>query len=47
MESTVFYLVMTQKIYQFKTKISKIKPYPLCVGKISNDFIDNSMKKQD
>ena len=27
------------KIYQFKAKYFKTKPYPLCLGKISRDFL--------
>ena len=34
------------KIYQFKAKYSKIKPYPLCLGNISKDFTANNIKKQ-
>ena len=33
-------------MYQFKTKDSKIKKYPLCSGNISGDFSANNMKKQ-
>ena len=28
-----------------KSKASEIKPYPLCLGNISNDFTANNMKK--
>ena len=40
METIVFYL-LTVKIYQFRAKDSEIKPYPVCLGNISND----NMKK--
>ena len=45
MEATVF--VNATKIYQFKTKNSEIKPYPLCLGNISKDFTAYSMKKNN
>ena len=45
MEATVSYLLMLQKIYQFKAKDSKIKDYALCLGNISKDFTINNMKK--
>ena len=32
------------KVYQFKAKDSKIKPYALCLGNISKDVTVNSMK---
>ena len=32
-------------IYQFKTKDSKIKPYPWCLSNISKDITINNMKK--
>ena len=40
-----FLFVNTRKIYQFKTKISEIKYYTLCLGNISKDFTINNMKK--
>ena len=45
MGATVFYLLMLQKIYQFKTKYSQIKKHPLCLKNISGDFSANIMKK--
>ena len=45
METMVFYLLMQQKIYQLKAKNSEIKPYPLSLGNISQDFIANTWKK--
>ena len=33
------------KIYKSKTQVSDIKPYPFCLGKISNNFAVNNMKK--
>ena len=48
MEAAVSYLLMLQKIYQFKAKDSEIKDYTLCLDKISKDFtIDNMKKKQN
>ena len=44
MEATV-YEKYYAKIYQFKAKNSEIKPHPLCLGNISNDFNANNMKK--
>ena len=32
-------------MYQFKAKDSEIKPFPLCLGNISNGFTIDSMKK--
>ena len=32
-------------MYQFKARDSEIKPYPLCLGNISNSFTIDSMKK--
>ena len=34
MEVTVFLYANGAKIYQFKARNSKIKPYPLCLGNI-------------
>ena len=33
------------KIYQFKSKDSEIKPYPICLGNISKSFTVDNMKK--
>ena len=45
-EAIVSYsFVAPLKIYQFKAKGSEIKPYPLCLDKISNDFTTDNMKK--
>ena len=38
--------VNATKIYQFKTKDSETKKYPLCLENISKDFVANNMKKQ-
>ena len=46
MEATVFLFVNVAKIYQFKAKSSKVKPYPLCLGNISKDFTVNNVKKR-
>ena len=43
--SNSFFFVNGTKIYQFKAKNSKIKPYPLSLGNISKDFSANNMKK--
>ena len=45
MKVTLFQYVNGVKIYQFKTKDSEIKPYPLCLGNNSKDFTDDNMKK--
>ena len=34
------------KIYQFKAKDPKIKPYQLCLGNISKYFLLDNMKKE-
>ena len=47
MEVTVFLYVNDTKIYHFKWNNSELKPYPLCLGNISKDFIVNEMKKLD
>ena len=33
-------------MYKFKAKDSEIKPYPLCLGNISNNFTINNRKKK-
>ena len=40
-----FLFVNATDMYQFKAKGSETKPYPLCLGNISNDFTGNNMKK--
>ena len=35
------------KVYQFKSKDSEIKLYPLCLGTISKNFAIDNMKKLD
>ena len=46
--SNGFFFLNATKTYQFKAKISEIKPYPLCLRNISKDFTaDNMKKKQD
>lgn len=48
MEALVFLFVNAVKIYQFKTKYSEMKPYPLCFGIISKNFtIDNVNKNEN
>ena len=44
--SNSFLYVNTTKICQFKAKDSEIKRYPLCLGKISGDFLAKNFKKQ-
>ena len=46
MEAKLFYLLMLQKIYQFKVNDSEIKKYTLCLGNVSKDFTINNMKKK-
>ena len=43
--SNGFLFVNAMKIYQFKAQDSEIKPYTLCVGKMSNDFMLDNVKK--
>ena len=45
MEATVSYLLMSQKIYQFKGKDSEIKDCTLCLENISKNFTINNMEK--
>ena len=45
MEATLSYLLMLQKMYQFKANDSEIKKYTLCLGNVSKDFTINNMKK--
>ena len=47
MEATVFYLLLSQKKYQFKAKNSEIKSYSLFLGNISKDFTGNNMQNHD
>ena len=44
--SNSFLFVNAVKMYKFKAKDSKIKPYLLCLGNISKDFTIDNMKKQ-
>ena len=44
--SNSFLFVNTTKVYQFKTKNSEIKDYPLCLGNILKDFTINSGKNR-
>ena len=46
MEATLSYLLMLQKIYQFKVNDSEIKKYTLCLGNVSKDFAISNMKKK-
>ena len=43
--SNSFLFVNATKVYQFKTKSSKIKDYPLCLGSFSKDFTNNMKEK--
>ena len=45
MEATLSYLLMLQKIYQFKVNDAEIKKYTSCLGNVSKDFTINNMKK--
>ena len=45
MEAIVFYLLIVQKIYQFKAKDSEKKNYPFCLGNIAGGFSAKNMKK--
>ena len=48
MEQTVIYLLMVQKLSNFKAKDSEIVATPLCPGNISKDWsVDNMKKKLD
>ena len=42
-----FLFVDATKVYQYKTKISEIKNYTLCLGNISKDFTINNMTKTE
>ena len=44
--SNSFLFLNSTKIYQFKTKNSEIKPNPLYLESISNDFTTNKKKKK-
>ena len=46
METTVFYLLMSQKVINSRQKKFQIKPYPLCLGNIWKDFAANKTKKK-
>ena len=43
--SNSFSFVITTTIYQFKAKLSKMKPYPLYLGSISKVLTSNNIKK--
>ena len=43
--SNNFLIINAIKIYQFKSRDSEIKRYPLCLGNISKDFSVDNMKK--
>ena len=45
MEQTVIYLLMVQKLSNFKAKDSEIVATPLCPGNISKDWSVDNMKK--
>ena len=44
-ESNSFLYVNVINVYQFKSKDSDRKPYPLCLGNISKELTVNNMKK--
>ena len=45
MGATVIYLLMLQKIHQFKANNSDRKKYPLCLEYVLKDFLDiNAIK---
>ena len=46
MKAIVLLLVNAMKMYQFKIKVSEVKPYLLCLGNISKDFTLNNMKEE-
>ena len=46
MEQTVIYLLMVQKLSNFKAKDSEIVATPLCPGNISKDWSVDNMKKK-
>ena len=46
MEATISYLLIPQKVYQFKAKVSKIKDYAIYLSNISKDFTINDLKKK-
>ena len=46
MEAIVFLFVSATKIYQYKTKDSKIEKYTLCLGNISGYFSANNIKNR-
>ena len=43
--SDSFLFVNKVKIYQFRESDSETKPYPLCLGNISKDFLFDNKKK--
>ena len=45
MEQTVIYLLIVQKFIKFKAKDSETVAFSLSLGKISNDFSLDNMKK--
>ena len=45
METAVFHFLMLQKYINSKQKSPDIKDYALCLGKVSNNFTFNIMKK--
>ena len=47
MEVTISYLLILQKIYQFKANGSEMKPCPLFLGNISKDFTIDNVKKTE
>ena len=45
-KSNSFLFVNATKMNHFKAKDSERKPYPLCLGNFSKDFVANNMKKK-
>ena len=45
MEQIVIYLLIVQKLYEFKAKDSKSVATSLCLGNISKDFSTDNMKR--
>lgn len=46
MKVTIFYMLIGVNIYQFKTKDSETKSYPLCSGNISKGVTVDNMEKK-
>ena len=46
-EANCYLFVNCTEIIKFKTKDSEIVPTPLCLGKITKEFSEDSKKRQD